>query len=329
MTECRVVAEAGQCSGSDIGLAIRMAAWAAQAGAFGFKVQLLHPETIARADAKKYWADELGTNSQREAFTKAGLVDYARWAEVKAACDDYGIEFLATPFDLAAVEALANMGVRYMKIASGDITYRQLLEAVRETGCQVILSTGACYWHEISRALRWLRGAEVTLLACTLSYPTFAAQAHLARIHTLRSEYPGIPVGYSDHTSLPETALGAAVLGSVLNEVHYTYDNDGPNVPDHKIAVDPERLKDYVAASTLGAVMRGNGSLIPDNAETAARLGARRSICAARDLPAGHVLTTDDLVFLRPGDGIPPYLESSMVGTKLHTPVRAGAPLSA
>lgn len=311
----RVVAEAGQCMNGSVATAIDMAKEARRAGAWGYKVQLLKPETIARAGADKYWTDSFGTADQREAFTKAGLVDYGAWREVKSWCDDIGIEFLATPFDLEAVTVLAGMGCQYVKIASGDITYRQLLEAIADTDMEVFMSCGATDISEIDRALRWLRGTSVTLLACTLAYPTPADCAHVARISTLARQF-GRPVGYSDHTSFPETGMCAAALGSVLNEVHYTLDNRGRDVPDHAMAVNPQRLAEYVAASELGARLRGDSLILPTPEEEPARLGARRSIVMARDVPAGVVLHVDDFAFLRPGDGLPPHLAYRLVGAR-------------
>jgi len=322
----RVIAEAGQCNQGSINKAIEMAQYAADAGAWGFKTQLLKPETIARPDAPKYWDDNFGTANQREAFTKAGLVDYGRWAEVKAACDDFGIRFLATPFDLEAVDALVGMGCDTIKIASGDITYKQLLRHVREAGVNVLLSTGAASLTEIVRAVDlWLDAPKVTILACTLSYPTPADAAHLARISSLRDEFPGNKLGYSDHTSLPETAMCAAALGAEVLEVHYTLDRNGSDVPDHAMAVDPPMLAAYVQAAMFGARLRGNGRLMPVAAEMPARNGARRSAVANRDLFPGMWMSEDYCDFLRPGDGLPPGY--NFAARRLAVPVAKGTVL--
>lgn len=303
----RVIAEMGQCNQGSVNKAIEMAQYAADAGAWAIKTQLLKPETIARADAPKYWHDDFGTADQRAAFTKAGLVDYHAWADVKAACDDFGIKFLATPFDLEAVDVLVGMGCDTLKIASGDITYKQMLQHVREAGVQVILSTGASYLAEIVRAVdMWLDASRVTLLACTLSYPTAADHAHLARIGTLAEEFPGCKVGYSDHTSLSDTAMCAAALGASVIEVHYTLDRNGTDVPDHAMAVDPPMLANYVQAANLGARLRGDWNLKPQLSESAARRGARRSIVTTVDIKAGDIFWEDAVAYLRPGDGLAP-----------------------
>ena len=321
----KVVAEAGQCAMGDVALAIHMAGAAKDAGAWGFKVQLLKPETIAAADAPKYWNDDYPSKNQREAFTLAGLVDYGAWREVKEACDEIGIVFFATPFDLEAVDALHQIGVTHFKVASGDLTYKALIETCHATGGQVILSTGAAYQIEITRALCW--APHATLLACTLSYPTPLAAAHLARIDSLHHAFPGTPVGYSDHTSHNGTALAAAALGASMIEVHYTHDKTAGDVPDHAMALDPEGLAAYVAHAQTGALLRGSRDLVPCSVEDRARHGARRSAHATRDLLAGETVGETDVVFLRPDGPIQPWHE--VVGRKVLEDTNRGAQIRA
>ena len=49
----------------------------------------------------------------------------------------------------------------------------------------------------------------------------------------------------------------------------------------------------------------------------------RRSIILTKDLPAGHILTIDDLDAKRPGTGIPSEELDSLVGRKLLRDVQA------
>lgn len=309
---------------ASVPVAIDQAYRAHHAGAWGYKTQLLRPEKIASKDAPLYWLHTLGETQQREAFTRAGLMDYGAWQEVKWACDDFGIEFLATPFDLEAVGVLEAMACAYIKIASGDLTYKQLISEVAATGRTLILSTGAAFRDEIARALEWVGDSPVVLLACNLAYPTEVEDANLARIESLRHQFPQCEVGWSDHTSLASTGLAAAALGSTMNEVHFTLDRQGPDVPDHAMALDPNGLERYVVASEFGESLRGSAELAPNLSELPARKGARRSVCAARDLPEDHEIAAEDLICLRPGDGVPPYNVEQLVGTRTRRPIAAG-----
>ena len=200
------------------------------------------------------------------------------------------------------------------KIASGDITFRPLLEKVNETRKPVLLSTGASNQADIIDALGWLYDCQVTLLACTLSYPTPNHAAHLARINTLR-RYSD-KVGYSDHTTGIMTALAAAAMGAEVLEKHYTLDNEGPDVPDHKMALEPSALAEYVRLAEIGAALRGSSELVAAPEEARARHGARRGVYASRDIPEGHRIEFGDLAFLRPANAMSPSDYLLLVGSR-------------
>lgn len=338
MTGPKVVAEYGQTMSGSIEVAHRQVDIAAECGCWGYKTQLLTPDRIARADAPLYWQHGSPYESQQEAFTRAGLVDYDQWEEVAAHANAVGLEFVATPFDLEAVDAMRSWSVTPVyKVASGDITNLPLLRAVGRAfaasprqDLPLVVSTGASTGLEVDQALAVLyhvgvMSTRVVLLACTLAYPTRHADAELARIATLR--LGGRRSGYSDHVASPDSALGAAVLGAELLEVHCTL-NPGDlrsPVPDDVHALGPVDLVRYVDAAERGAAMRGRGELRPVDAEVPARQQARRSICAARDLQPGEVLAEGDLVCLRPADGISPWGWDQVVGTTVLQPIRAGA----
>lgn len=305
---CHVIAEAGQCMEGSADVAISMAQQAANAGAWGFKVQILDPDKLAHRESPKYWDDSFGTRSQREAFAHAGLVDRHLWKDVKQACDELGIVFFATPFDYAAVDLLEELDVKIYKIASGDITYHQLLSVVAQTGKPIMLSTGAAVQSEVEAALDCIGPFnDVIPLACTLAYPTPSSSAHIGRIEWLRHHIKTVDhVGYSDHTLSPITAFAAAACGAALIEKHYTTMPGGDKVADHAMAVSPLGLSSCVAYAQLGASMRGAVELEVDEIEEAARINARRSIYAAHDLSIGKRIGLADVDFLRPGIGSPP-----------------------
>lgn len=136
---CRVIAEAGVNHNNSVDQAIELARAAARAGAWAIKFQLYKADSITVPDSPKYWEDEFGTKSQYETFQKSDKLGYEEYGEVAAACTEAGIAFFATPFDLPAVDALEAIGAPLYKIASADITYRPLLEAVAATGKPVLL----------------------------------------------------------------------------------------------------------------------------------------------------------------------------------------------
>src|SRR5436190_5336270 len=126
---CRVIAEAGVNHNNSVDRAIELCRQAAKAGAWAIKFQFYKADLLAVADSPKYWSDEADTESQYESFRVADHLGYEDFAPVAEECERLGIAFFATPFDLEAVEALERMRAPILKVASGDITYRQLIEA--------------------------------------------------------------------------------------------------------------------------------------------------------------------------------------------------------
>lgn len=325
----KVIAEAGQSCRGDLNVAVAQAQAAKDAGCWAVKYQTFDPGRLVSKNAGRYWDPNLGgADTQYDTFVRNGMLTTDQWRILAAECSDIGIVFLSSPFDLEAVDLLDALDVAAIKIASGEITHRQMLQKVAATGRPVILSTGAANPREIYRALDWLGSCEVTLLACSLSYPTRAGDANLARIEGL-SGMPVSGVGYSDHTTEIVTAFGAAVSGAVMLEKHVTLSHDG-DVPDDKMALlAPTELAEYVRLAHLGAAMRGNPYPGCSPAEEPARIGARRSLHAAKHLRKGHRFEVSDFVSLRPGDGsYEPADVDRLVGRKAARPIRVGTKLS-
>jgi N,N'-diacetyllegionaminate synthase len=327
---CRVIAEAGVNHNNSVERAIEMAREAAAAGAWAIKFQLYKAEGISVPDSPKYWRDEIGTGTQYEAFKRSDKLDYAAYAEVAAACDEFGIAFFATPFDFDAVEALEDIGVPLYKVASADITHRPLLEAVAATGKPVLLSTGAATLDEVRRAIEWtgLGPGRLVPLVCTLTYPTPDEDADFARLESFRREFDPYLCGFSDHTLGPEGAWMTAALGGVCIEKHYTLDKSLPDVPDHAISVDPPELAEMVRACNRGAALRGSDWIGVRGSERPARANARRSIVLERDVGEGEELSASDLGFKRPGTGIPPYEADRVIGRRAARALSQGAVLT-
>jgi N-acetylneuraminate synthase len=329
-TTCRVIAEGGVNHNNSVDRAVEMARRAAEAGAWAVKYQLYKADSISVPDSPKYWDDAIGTDSQYEAFQLSDRLDYDEYARVAAACSKLGIIFFATPFDLLAVAALERMGAPIYKTASADITHRPLLEVIAATGKPLLLSTGASTVEEVHQAIEWtgLGPDKLALLVCTLSYPTEDGEAHFARIPTFMTEFAPYLIGCSDHTLGPEGAWMTAALGGVCIEKHYTLDKTLPDVPDHKLSVEPGELAEMVRAADRAMAMRGEPWIGVHESELAARQNARRSIVLERDLPADTVITQSVLGYKRPGSGIPPYELDRVVGRRLARALGEGSILS-
>jgi len=322
-----LIAEAGVNHNGDVDLAHRLVAVAAAAGADAVKFQTFDPALLvaAGAAAAPYQREATGTASQRALLEGLSLPPGA-WRELRDHADDLGLVFLSTAFDLASADLLADLGVPAFKVPSGELTNLPLIAALAGYGRPLLISTGMGTLAEVDAALQAAAAAPARVLFhCVSAYPTPVADSNLRAIATMRARF-GVPVGWSDHTQGALTATVAVALGASLIEKHVTLDRALPG-PDHAASEDPDGLAAYVAAVRAAEAALGDGVKRPQPSEQPNRVHARRSLHAARDLPAGAVLTGDDVVALRPARGLSPATE--VTGLRLARPVAAGAVLTA
>lgn len=303
----KIVAEAGACNNS-VKYALKAVEDLSSSAVWAMKVQMYRRETLTTSWAKRYDNTPGVAPTQYELFS--GAVPYEEWRQVAQACYEAGIEFFASVFDVEAIAALYSMGAKYVKIASGDITNQQLIQIAASTGMHVILSTGASTLDEVARAVEWIDvtpfSQPATILACALEYPAHDSNANLGRIATLRKAFPGLDVGYSDHTYGVETAPVAAALGATMLEKHYTLSRNGGE-GDHSFAATSDQLDEMAYLAQQAEILYGNSTVAPSLEEMPARIGARRSLVSTKAIEPGEIIDSTNTIALRPGDGIPPH----------------------
>ncbi len=323
-----IIAEAGVNHNGNVNMAIQLADAARTAGADAVKFQTFRAEDVVTPSAvtADYQKTNTGETSQFDLIHKLEL-DEDGHRRVAAHCAEIGIEFFSTPFSVRAVRQLVDMGVRRLKLPSGEITNRPLIESVAATGLPLIVSTGMSTMEEVVMAVgwiaqRWLSDGRpvagpdnLAVLHCTSSYPAPSESLNLRAIRTL-SERLGLPVGYSDHSQGLEAALAAVALGATVIEKHLTLDKALPG-PDHRASADPHEFTVMVAAIRKLESMLGDGVKRPHPIEMNTRDVARRSIVVVRNLLQGHRLEEGDLALRRPGTGLQPAQWGDVIGGEL------------
>jgi N,N'-diacetyllegionaminate synthase len=253
-------------------------------------------------------------------------LDRAAHERILRHCEDRGIQFLSSPFDLPSIDLLAEMKLPVYKIPSGELTNEPYLRKIGAKGKPVILSTGMATLGEVEEAINTLRAAgagQLTLLHCVTEYPAPYAEVNLRAMHTLKLAF-GLPVGYSDHTPGIEVSIAAAALGAEMIEKHFTLDRSLPG-PDHAASLEPGELKAMVTAIRNVEAALGTGIKAPAPCEIPNISVARKSLVAASSLPAGHKLQEQDLNIKRPGNGLAPKLMPALVGRTLRVAVERDA----
>lgn len=217
-----LIAEAGVNHGGSLDWALDLVEGAKSAGADAVKFQLF--------DSKKLWGDDRIKHLE---------LRYAEMEKVYRHCNNIGIEFMCTPFGVAELTFLTPM-LKRIKIASGCITRKPLLEAAVNTGLPIILSSGMSTWEEVYDAVHFCGKEDLTLLHCTSSYPCRLEDVNLRCLEYIRK--CGYKYGYSDHTNGITVAIAAVAMGATVIEKHLTLDRNAEG-PDHKSSITPKELK--------------------------------------------------------------------------------------
>lgn len=319
MNKTFIIAEAGVNHNGHVETAKKMISVAAESGVDSVKFQTFNAENVVsifapKAQYQKETTDE--GESQLKMLDKLEL-DINSHRELIDCCREEGIMFLSSPFDLASVDVLDNLGLGIFKIPSGEITNLPYLRKIGSLKKKVILSTGMADMDEIEKALGILVEAgtakdNITVLHCNTEYPTPIEEVNLRAMVTIK-EALGVKVGYSDHTLGREAVIGAVALGATVIEKHFTLDRNMEG-PDHKASVQPDELKAMVKAIRNVEMALGDGIKRASESELENKLIVRKSIVAAGEVEAGEVLTESNLAVKRPGTGISPMEWDKVVG---------------
>jgi len=315
-----IAAEIGINHNGDMGLARRMVDAAAAAGADAVKFQNYRTEDFVSDRSLTHEYENAGRvvrESQYDMFKRYELPRESLRA-LSDHCRARGVIFFSTPSGEEGIGDLLAVQAPLLKNGSDYLTNLPLIRAMARTGLPTALSTGMATEEEIRDAVDAFRGAgndQLIVLHCTSTYPAPDQDVNLRRIPALAGTF-GALVGLSDHSFGVTAAIGSVAMGACFIEKHFTLDKNLPG-PDHRFSSDPTEFAQLVQGVRAIERQLGNNRIGPAPSEIEGRAGFRLSCVAARDLPAGHVLQQADVVFRRPGTGLPPKAIDQILGRKL------------
>ena len=315
-----IVAEIGNNHEGNFAVAQEMIDCAAEAGADAVKFQTFIPELFVSS------ADPV-----RLARLRSFRLSIEQFEKLAKQAADENVVFFSTPLDIESATSL-NQFQSVFKIASGDNNFYPLIDLVAGFGKPMIVSTGLAGLPLIERLYARINGIwekngvspGLALLHCVASYPVSPQQANLGAILALKTHFRDTVIGYSDHTRGIEAATYAVAAGARIIEKHLTLDKQYSDFRDHQLSADPADFRQMVDTIRQVEVMLGTGEKIPQPCEEELRAAVRRSIAVATDLAVGTTLTSDHLTWVRPGIGLPPGDEASLVGRKLVRSLKQG-----
>ena len=349
MVKTFIIAEAGVNHNGDKDIALRLIDVAAESGADAIKFQTFKAKNLATKYAKKaeyQFQTITGEETQFQMLKDLELSEKMHY-ELISYCAEQNIQFLSTAFDIESLKFLTdNLGLKILKIPSGEITNAPLLLAFGKTGRQIIISTGMSELLEVKEALgvlafglihgenksltfsrkafsdafnsiegQSLLKQKVTIMHCVTDYPASPEDINLKAIKTMRDSL-NLRIGYSDHTLGIIAPIAAVSLGALVIEKHFTLDNNLPG-PDHKASLEPSELKKMVEEIRNVEQLMGDGTKKAMPSELKNKPIARKSIVAATNIKKGEVFSDENLTMKRPGSGRSPMEFWDIVGTKV------------
>jgi len=326
------IAEAGVNHNGELALAESLIDAAAAAGADAVKFQTFSADRLVTDDTPTadYQQEQTGVESQREILEQYEL-DRVAHERLQTYCREQGIPFLSTPFDPESADMLVELGVPALKLGSGELDNEPLLEHVAAYDLPLIVSTGMGTMAEVHAAHEAIRSVDpttdVAFLHCTTSYPCKISEVNLRAMQRMDEELT-VPVGYSDHTTLPETPALAVTAGATIVEKHFTMDRTLPG-PDHQASLEPDELERAVSLVETAGVALGRTEKTPTATERDRIDKARKGLHAAVDIPADTEIRAEHVDVLRPAAGLSPRQYDAVVGARTRTSITAGEPITA
>lgn len=326
------IAEVGINHNGDLALARRMIEAAKAAGADAVKFQTFKAEEFCGDPDQTFTYQSQGkpvTESMLAMFKRYELPPET-WQEIKSHCETVGITFFSTPQNRSDLDLLMQIGVPAIKVGSDDFTNLPLLRSYVESKLPLILSCGMSDLAEVHQALDtvgWFDGYPVALLLCTSQYPAPPKDVNIAKLTTLQQAFPGLLVGFSDHTQGTLAAALAVSRGARVFEKHFTLGKDMPG-PDHWFSEEPDGLAKWIENIHTADTLLGSPFVRPTKVEQEMRLIARRSVVALRDIALGELLDNFNTGLRRPGGGLAPDLIDNVLGLTATRNLKRGEKLS-
>ncbi len=249
--------------------------------------------------------------------------------ELAKVCKKNNIDFLTSPYSKSLLDETAPY-MPFIKIGSGDISELDFIDYCTKKNKPILLATGASSMEDVKRAVSTINNrVPVVLMQCNTNYEnnsTHRSFQNISVISTFKKEFPIVELGLSCHHPGHLTVLAAISLGGIVIEKHFTDDNNRKG-PDHSFALNPSSFKDMVDESHRLFEMLGDGVKKVEKNEEATAFVQRRAIAAKIDLPRGHVISSNDITYLRPflPNSYHPFEKSLLIGKKVSSFLKAGS----
>ena len=320
-----VIAEAGVNHNGNVEIGIELIEKAALAGADIVKFQTFSVENLVTKKTKMSAYQIKNVKDVNSQFDLLKNLELSKQDFLKLAkhAHQHNIQFLSTAFDERSLRFLVSeVGIKKLKISSGDLTNAPLLLSHAQTNLDIMLSTGMAKLADVEAALGVLAFGylypdapatnlvdfdnayrsslgqkklreKVTLLHCTTDYPAALSTINLKNINTLSQTFQ-LKTGYSDHSEGINVSIAAAAVGATVVEKHFTLDRTMVG-PDHEASIDPDALSALVKGVREVNLALGTSIKFLQATELKHLDKARKTVVATQDIAVGEIFSVDNI----------------------------------
>lgn len=315
-----VIAELGSVHDGSIGNCINLIKCAKENGAKMIKLQhhISEEETLKNAPNPKYFKLE-----NRYDYFKRTSFNKQDWLNIINYCKKIKIDFMCSIFSLASFKFLIKLGVKNIKIPSGELSNTHLLKKISlNKKINFFLSTGMSNWKEISNAVSILDQNKLVIFQCTSLYPCPISYSGINVVKELKKKFPTHAIGFSDHTTGSVAAILALSEGSEYFEKHFTFSNYMYG-SDAKLASEPSIFRQYCSSlddAYIACVKKVN----KDNLKPFKQMRKifQKSLYYKFDIKKNSILKENLISFKKPEKGIPANEYTKVVNRRLKKNVK-------
>lgn len=253
-----VVCELGINANGDLGITKKLIDVASSAGCQYVKFQKRNIDSIYTKEEldkpkESPWGITYGDYKRHIEFNK---YDYI---EIGLYCEQKGIKWFGSPWDIESAFFLGGFDVPFMKIPSALITNLELLEICKKIEIPIILSTGMSTLEMIDRAIDVIGRENIyCIMQCTSTYPSKPEESNVRCVTTLKERYPWAKIGYSNHYPGLLSMIMAITLGAEMIEFHATLDRSMYG-SDQAASIAPRGIFELMERIKLIEQMKGDG----------------------------------------------------------------------
>lgn len=325
---CFLIAEVGLAHEGSLGMAFSYIDAAAKAGVNAIKFQT-HLASEESSNLEKFRLNVFPQDKTRYDYWERTSFNENQWLKLKIYAESKNLIFMSSPFSIAAVNLLRNIGIEAWKIGSGETNNLILLEEIVKDKKPIFLSTGMSFMNEVFESVNFIKskGSPLTLLQCTNLYPCPPEKLGLDMINEYQSKF-GVPVGFSDHSGEIYPAISAYTLGARTIEVHVTFSKQSFG-PDVKASLTFEQLSDLVKG--IRFLEKSFNNFFDKDVSASELLEMRKNftkgLFAKSDIKTGEPIHQNHLVTRKPCIGIKSSDYKKVIGKASNQNIKAGEPI--